>query len=361
MRRIFTIALISLGFVSQGVAQYEVDFELNKENTVPVTITVENANFQEPVYDASISIVMREDFGHGPPHDEFVGEFTTDLSGNVVVSLLPNKDYIVTTSRSHYRTQLSKIQTTAFSRIENNKAGVSLNATDLFKVQGKVVLDEGQTEVKGSVTLINKLTHFKRTQAINPDGTYAVPAVIGEDYEVVVNVDGMLEDVVTVNKEEQMGNFEIKPYVLETPKPVFNLLMVNVDFLGKTKKIANFAELDTLSWVLNQKPDLVLNIELHTDALKSSRLNYILAQDRAEILEKELIKRNINTNQVSFIAKGEEEIINHCVNGVKCSSEEHAENDRIVFVLKTQEEVAEKEPTQTQQAVKIPTQEYTGN
>jgi len=48
-------------------------------------------------------------------------------------------------------------------------------------------------------------------------------------------------------------------------------------------------------------------------------------------LEKELIERRISEQQYLLTKKGEDEILNHCIDGVSCTKSEHAINNRVVL------------------------------
>ncbi len=333
---------VTMGLAVPCWAQYEHSLlDLEELRNVPVAIMVENANFSEPVNNAVVKLVLRKkSYGRTPPNDEVVGIYHTNESGSVVVSLKEDREYQIITSRQYYRTQILNFSTNEFSRATMNTVGISLGAAELFRINGSVVLDEGKSEVMGFVTIRSKVTGFERKVAINSDGSYSVPAVIGEDYEVMVEAQDMLEEEFVITKEEQLGNYEVKTFTLTTPEVFekqeeYSLFMVDLKFKNKTTRLFDLAEIDTLCLVLKQNLDLQLEVEVHTDAVQSSRLNYILAQKRGAYLQRQIEKRGIDKSRVKFIPKGEEEILNHCKNAVECSREEHSVNDRIVLLPRT--------------------------
>ncbi|MCP4439032.1 MAG: OmpA family protein [Aureispira sp.] len=344
--------LVSLAMSPDLFAQY--DENLDRELTVPTVFQVRNSTFSEPVHSVKVKFVRREYFEDAPPRDDFYGEYTTDSSGSFVVSLLPNKSYLLTSSKKDYSTQLSKVKTTDFSRTNQNKIILSLRPRSLFVINGQLVSDDGTpvgNDVVGTITIYNRKTGHSRTEVINADGTYSTSAVQGDDYDVFIEVADRLDEMLTITvAEQEEGEYEVESFVLKPlPKkevaqdpnaiiiPGFSrdILSIEIDFPGKSKKLTKhaLAELDTLGQILTKNPNFKINLDVHTDAINSSRLNYILAKTRVKILEKELTKRGILTEQVVMRAVGEDEILNRCVEGINCPKEEHAENNRVAISI----------------------------
>ena len=108
--------------------------------TVPTAIYVGNAAFQAPILGAKVALVLLETFENKKrPVQTFIGEFVSDSLGAITVSLIPDKSYMVTTSKSGYFTQLSKIKTTNFSRTRQNKKGISLRPRNIIAIKGNIV------------------------------------------------------------------------------------------------------------------------------------------------------------------------------------------------------------------------------
>lgn len=347
LKILFIGTVVYLATVANLLAQY--DKTLDKELTVPTVFQVKNSTFSEPVHSVNVKFMLREYFENEPPRDDFFGEYETDSSGSFVVSLLPNKSYLLTSSKKGYSTQLSKVKTTNFSRTNQNKIIISLRPRQLFAINGQLVDENGtdiQDRVIGTITIYNKRTGHSRTEVINSDGTYSASAVQGDDYDIFIEVAERLDEMFTISVAEQTGGaYEVESFILKPlPKkevaaspqgiviPGFgrDLLSINIDFPAKTKRLTSnsLKELDTLGQILAANPNFKINLAIHTDATNSSRLNYILAKNRMNILEKELSKRGIE-EQVTMRAVGEDEILNRCLEGVNCPKAEHAENNRV--------------------------------
>ncbi|APD06231.1 peptidoglycan-associated lipoprotein [Flavobacteriaceae bacterium UJ101] len=82
---------------------------------------------------------------------------------------------------------------------------------------------------------------------------------------------------------------------------------------------------------IKANPDANFKLEGHTDARGSDAYNQKLSQRRADAIRKYLISQGADASRISAIGKGESEILNHCVNGVKCSNDEHRVNRRVLL------------------------------
>jgi outer membrane protein OmpA-like peptidoglycan-associated protein len=85
--------------------------------------------------------------------------------------------------------------------------------------------------------------------------------------------------------------------------------------------------------IMNQYPDLILELRSHTDSRGSSEHNLWLSNKRANEGLNYLITRGINKSRLKGIGFGESKLVNHCHDGVECSEEEHANNRRLEFKL----------------------------
>jgi hypothetical protein len=327
---ILMLLMTSLGLIAQ-----------DNMSTVPTTIYVGNAAFYAPIYGAKIALTLQEDFeNQRRPVSKFIGEFLSDTGGVITVSLIPDKNYIITTSKSGYYTQLSKLKTTNFSRTHRNKKGISLRPRDVIAIKGNIAVPDG---INGSVTLTNKTTNHIRTKELDAFGNYEINAVKGDDYELHVFIEGMIDTVVSINQDQLISSSGNVPFVYNfipnIPQPNYNVGDVlalddlNLKFIDRTPRISSEIWIDTLAGILQKNTDVKIEVQIHTDSRRSDRLNFILSKKRAELLAKELTERGISSRQYSFEMKGEDEILNHCVDGVSCSKKEHTVNNRIVLVV----------------------------
>lgn len=317
---------------------------LNAQNnlaTVPASIYVGNGAFQEPIIGAELELVLQENMGNQKrPVSTFIGRFQSDTAGLVTVSLIPNKNYLIQTSKKGFYTQLSKIKTTNFSRTQNNKKGISLRPRDVISVKGNIAIPE---DTEGSVSLINKKTGFIRTEYLDASGNYTIKAMKEEAYDLHVVIEGVMDTIVELNAktfEKSSANVPVVyNFIPNAPPPnfregdVFDWEVFDLKFVERSPRLSSEIWLDTLSAVLKRNTDVVIRLEIHTDTRKSDRINWLLCKKRAAILEEELTERGIPTTQYEFELKGEDEPLNDCVDGVKCSKDDHNINNRVVMIV----------------------------
>ena len=93
------------------------------------------------------------------------------------------------------------------------------------------------------------------------------------------------------------------------------------------------AELDKLIALLLKYPGIHLSMESHTDSRGGDEYNQKLSQRRAQSTMKYLIDHGIDPGRLQARGFGETRPVNHCVNDVKCSKEEHQLNRRTEFMI----------------------------
>ena len=86
--------------------------------------------------------------------------------------------------------------------------------------------------------------------------------------------------------------------------------------------------LDSLIDILNQYPEIDIELSSHTDSRGSDLYNEKLSQNRATSAVSYLIKNGISSKRLKARGYGEKRLRNHCSNGVKCSEPMHQLNRR---------------------------------
>lgn len=77
-------------------------------------------------------------------------------------------------------------------------------------------------------------------------------------------------------------------------------------------------ELEQLANFLKQYPTMVIELSSHTDARGNDAYNKKLSQRRADASKNYLVSIGITADRIVSVGKGESEIRNECLNGVKC-------------------------------------------
>lgn len=90
-------------------------------------------------------------------------------------------------------------------------------------------------------------------------------------------------------------------------------------------------ELIKLLHLMQDNPDIILEVSAHTDSNGTESTNQQLSQRRAGAVVKYLVGKGIQRERLIAIGHGESRLANQCADGVPCTEEEHAENRRTEF------------------------------
>lgn len=93
-------------------------------------------------------------------------------------------------------------------------------------------------------------------------------------------------------------------------------------------------ELDKLVAVMREYPEMVIKIESHTDAIGKKAYNKYLSDKRAKSTRDYIVSQGIDASRVlSAIGYGEEQLLNDCADGTRCSRTKHQQNRRSEFII----------------------------
>ncbi len=125
--------------------------------------------------------------------------------------------------------------------------------------------------------------------------------------------------------------FKISQKVYEEDNSVAYLLNIYYDSGRASVRKEGVAELEKLLALLQENPDIIVEISSHTDAKGNNTMNEKLSQRRAHAIVKYLIGKGIPSDRLVAIGYGETQPVNGCMDGVDCSEEEHQLNRRTEF------------------------------
>jgi outer membrane protein OmpA-like peptidoglycan-associated protein len=92
-------------------------------------------------------------------------------------------------------------------------------------------------------------------------------------------------------------------------------------------------ELDAFAERLLVNPALKVEIAVHSDTRGEASANASLTQKQAQAIVDHLVAKGVPKERVVAKGYGSERPRNHCVAGVSCTEEEHAENRRNEWVV----------------------------
>lgn len=164
-------------------------------------------------------------------------------------------------------------------------------------------------------------------------------------YKVLVEKEGYTPAEFEFNTVGIIDNHTIRRTVKLTKKPVDNTMetvtinepirLNNIYYDFDDDKILLDAEKD-LNFVLGlmkQYPDMVIELSSHTDSRGNDAYNERLSQRRAQSAKNWIVSHGIKENRIDAVGYGENVILNHCINGIDCTDDEHRFNRRTEFKI----------------------------
>lgn len=165
-------------------------------------------------------------------------------------------------------------------------------------------------------------------------------------YKAVITSDGYYPDTIEFNTAGILDNYTVKKKVtlkrIPVEKEVIEIVTINepirlnnIYYDFDDDKILPDAEQDLnfLMELMEEYPDMVIELSSHTDSRGLSRYNEDLSQRRANSAKAWLVRNGVLEDRVNAVGYGESVILNKCKNGVRCSEELHRINRRTEFKI----------------------------
>jgi len=172
------------------------------------------------------------------------------------------------------------------------------------KVEG-FVLDRDEELIDGAtVRMVGKDGSDQRI-AVKKDGTYAADVVLGMDYVMMGSAPGYLnqKQTLSVPDEEKNQTFYVDFALASISKPV---LIENIfyDFDKATLRPESKDALIELIILLEDNPNVTIELSAHTDRKGTDEYNMNLSQRRAQSVVDYLIAGGIETERLTAVGYG---------------------------------------------------------
>ncbi len=174
------------------------------------------------------------------------------------------------------------------------------------------------------------------------DGKYDYPIDYGKSYTMVVEHSGYDKKETLINtketgKKDIVRNFEfIKIKTNEDKLKELCAIRIAPLYFNLDKYYILDVEkptLDRIVAILNKYPAIILEVSSYTDSRASKRYNKRLSKRRTKAVVKYLVSKGIDKDRLVSKWFGEENLVNACADGVKCSEKEHQMNRRSEFKI----------------------------
>jgi outer membrane protein OmpA-like peptidoglycan-associated protein len=142
-------------------------------------------------------------------------------------------------------------------------------------------------------------------------------------------------DIIKLSEPDQVTDPLIALKDFENSKNTDMLVIEHVLYGVNEFKIPESANLnmDKIANYLIENSTYFLQINSHTDARGNDKSNLDLSQKRANEVKNYLVNKGIKVSRIKVKGFGESKIMNRCIDGIECSSEEHAVNRRTEFIF----------------------------
>ena len=294
----------------------------------------------------------------------FIGEILTDLDGHFTYQVPPDKQYILEFSKKVFqikREEVSTVGKTAGEKVylktelvrqpgyllevtlaeKRFSEDVSVDAVHGSRIEiynhtnqkAELVIDSAKTPVfsqtlqqgqEYSILIRKKGFYNKRLHAnVNINGCYLCMDGFG-----TVNP-GVVSNL-TAYENNKLGTL-LANVELERIDTNRNIVIQNIYYGYNSFDLSDIArkELDKIIQLLKTNPSLVVELGSHTDTRGSEESNRILSQNRAQAAVEYILSSPwVERTRVKAKGYGESRLVNKCVDGIKCSEEEHQQNRR---------------------------------
>lgn len=229
------------------------------------------------------------------------------------------------------------------SNRENGKGDDDIYSFDQYTcnkmITGVVYNDETLAPIEEAVVKkIDTTGKILEEQTTDASGSYSFTIDCDKENYIIL---GRKEDykvdtkVIAINNTDSDREYQADLYLI--PLIRGNQIVINPIFFDFDKwNIRTDAqyELENIVDVLREHPEMIIKIESHTDSRGSDRYNRKLSDRRAKSTKDYLLSRGIAPERIeSAIGYGEDQLLNECEDGVRCSEEKHQENRRSYFYI----------------------------
>lgn len=263
----------------------------------------------------------------------------TDPNGQVELDELPAGEYTIQGMLNDVSTTLAKVTSDDF------KTGAKivkelLHNDPRFTLAGVAVNTKTRQPLEGVLIVCTNITSgIIKKMTTGADGKFFFQLEQNSDFEVQGTKKGWLSSEMAekttkgLDRSQQLYvNLELK---IEQPviKGTITLKKIHYSYDKCDIRPDAAAELNRLVKLMNDYPDMIIELSSHTDARGSDEYNIRLSQCRAESAVNYLINQGISTSRMKAIGYGETRLVNGCRNGVTCTDIQHEENRRTEFTI----------------------------
>jgi len=376
-KRGFFVSERSTGYGKADIYAFSIEKGIEgieKPKVIPAEILVLNAKTGEPLKGAAIHILQPSEDGFRSGKDNF---YTIDLlpiqdKKNALSMQLVRKDaedmgnpdlltnvvgrasgdfdryrnYFILVSLEGFRTAERLI---AADTKESGQLKFNLQEAPVcLKASGIISTDKFGTRVaNASLKFVHKSTGFEEKVRTTWSGQYDACLPYEGDWIVYIEREHFKPENYQLKAAKGKTDFQeirLRPLesevatTVEEVMPLSNgvqagsVLVMDKVFYEYNKATLNYGavrHMDALYELMQRYPQMEIEMIVHTDTRGDTKQNQELTDARAKNAKTYLVYRGIDEKRITAYGKGESEPRNQCTEGIECSDEQHAENNRV--------------------------------
>jgi outer membrane protein OmpA-like peptidoglycan-associated protein/tetratricopeptide (TPR) repeat protein len=287
--------------------------------------------------------------------DKTVASKNTDSKGGFCHTADPGKEYLFEASKSGYENNSAtisvKLTNPSFTiPLTPAKKDTPVALAPVQNLNGLKAVDpkDGVTLVvctkernKGNlggaeVEVEDKSTGAKSTCVTTDDCKCKFVIEPNKEYHITASKQGYSTATKTIStKGEKPGTTKLVELTLDVLREGLTVNLENIYYdLDKWNIRPEAAkELNNLVKLMNQYPNMEIELSSHTDSRASDQYNLILSARRANSCVEFLRDKGIDVKRLLAVGYGETRLKNKCSNGVQCTNAQHQANRRTEFKI----------------------------
>lgn len=280
---------------------------------------------------------------------DVIGETQSDEKGNFFIQTSEQGEISVKLTKDEYFDELQQL-TDGKSYTDEINEDFSLEAIQTLKLNNLVTEKAtGETVEAAEVTITDLKTNTIQSGLTDANGNIMLNypeqrLSLGTHLRVEIKKEGFIAnsfEIDTVFTNGANHNLDLSITKIEVGIDIAeaaNLSKVESIFFDYNEaEILPTAEveLDKIVKLMNENPEIRIEIGSHTDARGSESFNMTLSKKRAKATAEYLRKRvDLDAkNRIRYKGYGESKLKNDCGNDVECTEEQHQENRRSEFII----------------------------
>lgn len=304
------------------------EFRIQPVDSVLVTGTVVDLESLKPIANAMVSV---------PAEDGSKIQVMTDANGRYSIKA-PYKPIItLEANKQNYIPGEAKAKTDPRSAFVEN-IEIKLQKLD-FMAKGNVVYADNNKPAEGALIRVLEVLNGDTTQVdsliITKTGTYMFPLAKQKNFVLEVTKDGYARQTDSFNTFNENDKIHERDFKLFKPEvgTVVRLDNIYYDYNSDVIRPDAAKELDKLVQILKDNPTMKIELSSHSDSRGGDAYNLKLSDRRAKSAVAYMVTQGIVADRMVGKGYGEQKILNHCKNDVKCTDEEHQFNRRTEFTI----------------------------